>query len=139
MSTHASPAASNHATTEKAKILPINYEHDLHFKAKIFGIVAPAWYCYDHIYPAQMSIVWEYPLPYPPELIDNGTGSLTDNPGRGPLVSVEMYRYVCPFTTPLGRDCRAYLQPAGGIQLHFRTIPTPRHSSMERVMLALFM
>ena len=55
-------------------------------------MAAPLWYRFDHIYPAQMFIVWPNGLPYPWEAVDNGTIELTRNRGSRPLVSVEEYK-----------------------------------------------
>jgi len=70
---------------------PINFENLFYFEPKIIGISAPPWYCYDYLYPAQRSIVWPHSSPYPDEAPDDGTMTLTDERGLGPLVSVEMF------------------------------------------------
>ena len=69
----------------------LSIDNDLFYPARIIGMVAPAWYQYDHIYPVQRSLVWTFEIPPPDEMADNGTLDLTDERGKGPLVSVETY------------------------------------------------
>lgn len=87
-------------------IHPLSSENDLYADHHITGMEMPPWYRFDHIYPAQMSIVWpQNGLPYPQEAADDGTKELSDIRGSGPLVSVEEYRQACSFVELLRLMC----------------------------------